>query len=245
MVLLWSKPASVARWVPAEILTAFHLNRFIIPCVLSATELPPFLSRSVHLDLRKGRKDALARLGDQGKRAPRRRNEFTSVNTYQDASLKAAILSLYKQQVAIVNGGDLSFSRRFQKELDAEMHTAEKRWRHDPTMLNLAGYHRKNAYMYKHWDEYCAGRFPQDSLLDEGERCFLVSLFGNPTDYGALNGLGNILYSKGELDAAMFFMERAIACAEEAGLDMKMPDTIWRWSVSELTWEGTPCSRPI
>lgn len=219
MVLLWSKPASESRWVGAEILTAFHMNRFIIPCVLSTTELPAFLSRSVYLDLRKGRKDALSRLSDQVRHAPRTRNDFTAVNSYEDVELRAAISGLYAQQNAIVSSNDLALSRRLQKKLDAEMHAAEKRWRFDPTILNLAGYHRKNAYMFKHWDEYCAGRFPQDPLLDEGEHFFFVSLFGNPLDYSALNGLGNILFFKGELDAAAFFVGRAIECAAAAGVD--------------------------
>jgi hypothetical protein len=29
-------------------------------------------------------------------------------------------------------------------------------------ILSLAGYHQKNVYMIKHWEEYCAGRFPKD-----------------------------------------------------------------------------------
>lgn len=219
MVLLWSKPASASPWVAAEILTAFHMNRFIVPCVVSATELPAFLSRSVYLDLRKQRKDALARLGDQVKHAPSKRNDFTAVSSYEDADLGAAISSIYAQQNAIVSSDQLAVSERLQKKLDAEMCAAEKRWRYDPTIQNLAGYHRKNTYMFKHWDEYCAGRFPQDSLLDKGEHFFFVSLFGNPLDYSALNGLGNILFFKGELDAAAFFVERAIICAEAAGVD--------------------------
>ena len=219
MVLVWSKPASASRWVGAEILTAFHMDRFIIPCVVSATGLPAFLSRSVYLDLRKGRKAALSRLGDQVRRAPGTRNDFTAIGSYADAELRAAISSIVAQQNAIVSTGDLAVSRRLQTKLDPQMRAAEKRWRHDPTMLNLAGYHRKNGYMFKHWDAYCAGRFPQDPLLDAGEHCFFVALFGNPLDYSALNGLGNILFFKGELDAAAFFVGRAIACAEAAGLD--------------------------
>jgi hypothetical protein len=49
-----------------------------------------------------------------------------------------------------------------QKELDVKMFAAENaRWKDDPTILSLAGYHRKNAYMIKHWDQYCAGEFSQ------------------------------------------------------------------------------------
>jgi len=73
--------------------------------------------------------------------------------------------------------------------------------------------------MFGHWADYCAGRFPQDALLLQGERLFFDTLFLNPNDYAALNGLGNILLFQGELDAAEFFVRRAIACADEVGFD--------------------------
>jgi len=219
MVLVWSKPASESRWVAAEILSAFHMDRFIVPCVVSAVGLPEFLARSVYLDLRKGRDDVLSRLGDQVRRAPRARNEFAAVGSFQDPELSRAIASLIAQQRAVLSSASLADSRRLQGALDADTHAAEQRWRHDPTILNLAGYHRKNAYMLKYWDEYCAGRFPPDPLLDQGERCFLQALLGNPLDPSALNGLGNILFFKGEFSAAEFFVERAVACAEATGRD--------------------------
>lgn len=219
MVLVWSRPASGSRWVAAEILSAFHMDRFIVPCVVSAVRLPEFLSRAVYLDLRKGRQDALSRLGDQVAHAPRTRNEFTAVSSYADAELSRAISSLAAQQRAVLGSASLADSRRLQDTLNEAMHAAEQRWRHDPTILNLAGYHRKNAYMLKYWDEYCAGRFPPDPLLDAGERCFLQALLGDPLDLSALNGLGNILFFKGEFSAAEFFVERAVICAEEAGRD--------------------------
>ena len=34
VVLLWSKPASQSRWINAEWLTAYHLDKFIVPCKL-------------------------------------------------------------------------------------------------------------------------------------------------------------------------------------------------------------------
>src|SRR5262245_48248236 len=37
LVLLWSKAAAKSRWVAAEILTAFHLNRFVVACVCDKT----------------------------------------------------------------------------------------------------------------------------------------------------------------------------------------------------------------
>ena len=87
---------------------------------------------------------------DQVKQEPRQRNDFTPMNSYDDAALGVVTSSIYAQQNAIVSSDDLAQSRRLQKKLDAEMHAAEKRWRYDPTILNLASYHRKNAYMLKH-----------------------------------------------------------------------------------------------
>jgi hypothetical protein len=40
LVLIWSKAASISRWVMAEMFTAFHCDRFIVPCVLDPTPLP-------------------------------------------------------------------------------------------------------------------------------------------------------------------------------------------------------------
>jgi len=220
LVLIWSKAASVSRWVATEVLTCFHLDRFIVPCVLSGTELPQFLSRSVYFDLRKGRKDALERLGEQVMRAPRSRNEFPAIESYESEELQQKIDQLAHQQqtmLGLLESNDLSGAKKMQVKLSAEMLAAEKRWRYDPMILNLAGYHHKNSYMLKHWGEYCAGRFPKDDELQQGERRFFDTLFVNPIDCNALNGLGNLLLFQGELLAAEFFVEKAVKCAAKTG----------------------------
>jgi hypothetical protein len=38
---------------------------------------------------------------------------------------------------------DLPGAMKRQTRLDPKMRSAEERWRYDPTILNLAGYHRK------------------------------------------------------------------------------------------------------
>jgi len=43
----------------------------------------------------------------------------------------------------------------------------------------------------------------------------------NPLDYSALNGLGNIFLFEGELQGALFFVERAIEIAQKAGVEYK------------------------
>ena len=52
--------------------------------------------------------------------------------------------------------------------------SAEKKWIMYLDTLNIAGYHRKNAYMLKYWDQIQAGSAPQeDSLLRDAEQFFL------------------------------------------------------------------------
>jgi hypothetical protein len=220
VVLLWSKPAADSRWVAAEILMAYHLNRFILPCTLSRVDLPQFLSGSVHFDLARQRDDALARLAEQIRRAPQCRNDTIAARPFQDSALQADIEWIQNLQMAELEPG-IPVSTRLErhKHTDQTMRLAEKRWPRDPTILNLAGYHRKNAYQFQHWDDYCAGRFAQDPLLPQAEKFFLDTLFLNPNDYAGLNGLGNILYFQGELDAAEFFVRRAIHCAKENGMN--------------------------
>src|SRR5262249_44826505 len=51
LVLVWSKDAADSRWVMSELFTAFHLNRFIIPCAIDSTKRPRFLDNTAWLDL--------------------------------------------------------------------------------------------------------------------------------------------------------------------------------------------------
>ena len=58
-------------------------------------------------------------------------------------------------------------AERLQQELVVKMRAAESRWKVDPMILSLGGYHKKSGYMIKHWEEYSAGRFPKDPLLEK------------------------------------------------------------------------------
>lgn len=109
-------------------------------------------------------------------------------------------------------------ARKFQKGIDSAQRRAEKTWPLDATVLNLGGYHRKNAYMVKHWATIEAGRPPKDPVLVQAERFFFDTLFVNPIDFSALNGLGNVLYFERDFEAAEFFTRRAIDHAERAGI---------------------------
>src|SRR5262249_36604116 len=75
--------------------------------------------------------------------------------------------------------------------LDGVMEAARERWPLDPEIVNLDGYHLKNAYMLANWDAIQAGRSPEDPLLDQAEQRFFETLALDPTNPSALNGLGN------------------------------------------------------
>jgi tetratricopeptide (TPR) repeat protein len=222
MVLLWSKAAASSRWVSSEILTAFHLKRFIVTCVLDKTRLPLFLAKSVYLT-HSGKKNLKA-LAEAVLKAPRGPNPFPSPMIARSADLNNAINTLAAGQgheVAALGKRDMDSARKTHALVNNAMLEAEKKWRLDPMILNLAGFHRKNAYMLKHWDAVQAYQPRRDPLLHRAERLFFRSLFIDPTDHNALDGIASVLMLEGENDAAVFFDERAIEIAASKGIDYK------------------------
>lgn len=221
VVLLWSAAASASRWVNAEWLTAFHLERFIVPCVLDETPLPQCLQNAVFRPLRRVTKrdaDLLARTVEA---APDSANEPAPLMRAESAELRAAIQAIADGQDTVTSrlgSRTIEQAAEVQALLDDVMDTARAAWPLDPMLVNLDGYHLKNAYMIKHWAAIQAGRAPSDGLLDQAERRFLETLAIDPTDPSALNGLGSILLFQRELDAAAFFVRAAIAAARKRGL---------------------------
>ena len=222
VILLWSKAAAASRWVAAEVLTAFHLDRFIVPCILDRTRLPQFLAPSVYLDFHKDEAHALKSLGRAVREAPTGANAVPPMMSSQSQELKMAIQAVGQgqwEELAFLQQRKLKEAQEMHALVDAQMRQVERRWRFDVMVLNLAAYHRKNAYMLKHWDAIQAGRARKDRLLTRAERLFFDALFVNPVDYTALNGLGSVLILQRELEAAEFFVLRAIALAKQAGID--------------------------
>ena len=221
MVLVWSEPASRSRWVSAEILTAFHLDRFIVPCVTDAAPLPPFFGHLVYLDLRTAGDDGLARLVRSAESAPGSANPLPPRVEAPSPELVRARdrLALGQERVMSALGQRrFAVAARAQQRLDAPMADAETRWPFDLTVRNLGGYHRKNAYSIKHWDAIQAGQPPMDPLLLDAERRFFDAALVHPIDLSAVNGLASILIYELELDIATFFNDRALTLAERAGV---------------------------
>ena len=222
LVLLWSKPAARSRWVAAELLTAFHLNRFIVPCTLDTASLPYFLQNSLNLHLAPGATDWIDPLVRAVTGAPRSRNRVPGVLSSQSPELQDAIgraAGAQNRVLELMGQREIQKAQEMQHGIDALLGTAIKAWPLEPMLLNLAGYNEKNRYTLKHWDAIQAGRPPKNRLLEKAERYFFNALFVNPNDYSALNGLGSILIHSRDLDAAKFFIRRAIVLARQDGVD--------------------------
>lgn len=221
VVLLWSEAASRSRWVSAEVFTAFHLGRFIIACEVDATPPPYFLANTVRIDLRRNEAEQLKALRRAVREAPRAANELQPFPAVQAPELRKRILKVAAGQAGVMSlfgEGRLADARKAQARVDKEMKVLEERWPLDATVLNLAGYQRKNAYRLNYSAEIDAGRPPADPLLERAERFFFDTLFADPTDYSALNGLGSVLIYGREYNAAEFFIRRAIHYAERDGV---------------------------
>jgi hypothetical protein len=222
VVLVWSKAAAKSRWVASEILTAFHLGRFVIACVCDKTPLPYFLQNTIHLNFEPRKTGWVQYLRRAIREAPNAANDVPIRIGGSTAVLDRTIRVLAQRQVDVLtmaDRGDLKGARKAQLGLDGGMKAAEKKWSLEAMVLNLAGYHRKNAYLLKNWDAISAGRPPQDRLLERSEGFFYKSLFADPYDFSALNGLGSILFYEREIDAAEFFIRRALALAKKARVD--------------------------
>jgi hypothetical protein len=220
LVLLWSKAAAESRWVATEWLTAYHIGRFIVPCSLDSTPLPQCLQNAVRLRVRQVTAGVVEALARAVRESPRAQNRLAPAMSAQGPEVSAAINRIMDGQDAIqeaISRGSVVRARHDQTLLDTEVEAAMKAWPLDPVLVNLAGYHLKNEYMLRYWDAIQAGRGPRDRLLEQAERRFFETLSIDPTDPAALNGLGNILFFRRDLDAAEFFHVAAAAQAKRQG----------------------------
>ncbi len=220
-VLVWSKEAAKSRWVCAELLTAFHLDRPIIPCSSDNAALPEFLSNLLCIDVSAKTRSWPRVLVRTVRDAPPHAFE-PIVMTGQGQELREVLDSLAAAQQRVVSGlvlRDLAAAREAHAVVERALVPARRRWPYDAELSNIAGYHAKNGYLLKHWDRIQAGLTPADVLLKHAERAFFRSLFVDPYDASALNGLASILMLEHELHAAAFFNARALQLSRAAGVD--------------------------
>jgi len=222
LLLLWSRHAASSRWVRSEWLTAFHLNRYIVPCVLDDTLLPQCLQGDVFLRMRQVTARVVEHLSRAVREAPDSSNPMAPVMRSESSDVSAAIVQIDGGQKAFLDRlseREFTKAEQLQVLLNDVVEKALLAWPFEPMIVNLAGYNLKNAYMLKHWDAIQAGRASDDPLLAQAEEQFFDTLAIDPTDPSALNGLGSILMFRRDLDAAEFFVLAAIAQAERMNMN--------------------------
>ena len=219
LVLLWSQAASQSRWVMAEIFTAFHLDRFIIPCVLDATPLPQFLQNTAYLSRQRDQAGIGEKLARAIGAAPPSANRVAPWQGNRKQAVQSLLYRIAAAQIDVVlaMANDLQKAAKANASVASKLKRAAKLAPYDSMILSLSGYQCKNEYLLAHWDEIQAGRAPTDPLLNQAERYFFDALCVDPSDASAVNGLGSILISERELDAAEFFVRRAIDLAKAKG----------------------------
>jgi TIR domain len=221
LVLLWSEAASGSRWVNSEWLMALHQEVRVLPCTLDETPLPQCLAGNVFLNLRTAGEDGVARLTRAIRDAGDAATPLAPTMRGESPELRDAIAALAQGQQAMTDRlqrRELAEAAEVQKLLDDVMDKTRQVWPLDPMVVNLSGYHLKNAYMLEHWDALQAGRAPPDELLGQAEGRFFETLFLDPFDPSPLNGLGSILMLQRDLDAAEFFIVAAIEAAKRRGM---------------------------
>jgi tetratricopeptide (TPR) repeat protein len=222
LVLLWSEAAKASRWVAAELLTAFHLGHYTVPCVLDDTPLPSYLRKARHLDLRPQCSTPLSRVAHEVANAPDGANPLMPVIRAREpevVTLTSEIHQLQDQELAHLLRRKLPEARQVHAQIEARIRRLEEQWPLEMDVLKYGGFHRKNGYMIAHWAEIQAGQPSPDPLLEEAERKFFDTLFVKPTEESALDGLASVLLLEGEPDAAAFFDVRAIHQAAVLGIN--------------------------
>jgi hypothetical protein len=221
LVLIWSAAAAESRWVNSEWVMALHQDRPILAYALDETPLPQCLRNTVYLDAWRVT-DAAAKLARAIEQSEGGRTPLAPLMRSASQELTQAIAVIREGQAAMtgqLGERQLGKAAELQGLLDPVMEHAVTTWPLDPVIVNLHGYHLKNAFMLEHWDAIQAGRSPKDEQLDRSERCFFETLGIDPTDPSALNGLGTILIYQRDLDAAEFFILAALAEAKKRGIE--------------------------
>src|SRR5690242_294539 len=150
LALLWSRAASRSRYVNAEWQAAFQLKKRIIPCLLDKTNAPPFLLSAIHCDFRRSYQAGLtamfAALREIGGRRGSRRRAARALGTQ---GLIAKLTGMQNTVIAQLVRVGPDAARAVQTALDPLTEQALNRAGNDAEVLNLAGYHKKNAHMIK------------------------------------------------------------------------------------------------
>jgi len=228
LVLLWSQAAERSRYVTAEWNFAWNREIPILPCRLDQTLLPLGLAGYLYCDFRTDFDTGLAQLQEALREPAPRKPTFVAVFSKTFSPDYSNYLKMVReiftgQEALLAELGQDSLASAAQRQagLDPLVEAAVRAYPDDAYLLSTAGYQKKNAYQIKYWPQIQARQFPPDPLLAAAEERFWKALQVRPNYSGALLGLGNILFFRGDLDAAEFYVQRALEMAREEGSDCR------------------------
>ncbi len=219
LALLWSRAASHSRYVKAEWQAAYQLNKGIIPCLLDKTRAPPFLLSAIHCDFRTSYETGFTSIlaAFRGSTGGQRGSSGRATRALSTQRLIATLTGMQNTVIAQLVRVGPDAARAVQTTLDPLTEQALDRAGNDAEVLNLAGYHRKNAHMIRFSSDIESRAARSDPRLAQAEALFHRSLAIQPQNASALNGLGSVLLLRGDLSAAEFFVRHAIARARKEG----------------------------
>jgi tetratricopeptide (TPR) repeat protein len=212
LILLWSAPAKASRNVRMEWESALLLPKPLVPCRLDDTELELFLRRLLWIDFRESYDTGLSKLMNSIDQPAYPQHPSKEAPETKD-DVRAFINRMSGRQTELLHYLDqdqVTEAQAIQSALDKEVEEALAREEEDPSIFALAGYHYKNAYMIENWDAIRTGEAPPSKLLEKAEGYFHQALAIEPNDPSAWNGIGNVLLFRRDLDAAEFFIKKAI-----------------------------------
>ena len=213
LVLAWSKHAAKAPWVQSEWIAAANLGKPIVSICLDKTALPQALTNSLWGRGGKSLDATVAQLARtiRGGFAPG--PSISPSMRLPNPKLEAEVARLALAQRAMFDdfsGGSPAKARRLQRRLETQTTALVKKHPRDPRAAVLWAYNEKNSVILEHDADIMAGVKVDDARLDEARWRFIHSLWLDPLNAEALNGLGTIAWFGHDLDTAEFFVRAAL-----------------------------------
>ena len=213
LVLVWSKRAAKSPWVQSEWIAAATLGKPIVPIRLDQTPLPQALTNTLWREGGVSLKAAVAELARTIRDGLPRGSSITPSMRLPNLRLEAEVARLALAQsdmFDLFDGGSLAKARRLQRRLETQTTALIKQYPRDPRAAALWAYNEKNGVILEHDDDIMAGIKVNDARLEEARWRFLHSLWLDPLNAEALNGLGTIAWFGHDLDTAEFFVRAAL-----------------------------------
>lgn len=213
LVLVWSKRAARSPWVQSEWIAAANLGKPIVPIRLDRTPLPQALTNTLW---RQGGTSLDATVAELARTIRSGLSHGPSISPSMrlpNPKLEAVVTRLALAQVAMREefyGGSQAKARRLQRRLETQTTALVRKHPGDPRAATLWAYNEKNSVMIEHDADIMAGIKVADARLEEARWRFLHSLWLDPLDPEALNGLGTIAWFGHDLDTAEFFVRAAL-----------------------------------